>query len=71
MNNVDMPWQEQKDRLGSNIEKKFKKEIPLFLQLTEFLITQCRISRGKLQVENLLDPLSRFVCFWWTSHTSR
>ena len=62
-NTVDLPLQ---NFLSPEFETKFQKKIPALLKVyldlsPNFLITQCKISRRKLQCQNLLDSSSTLI----------
>jgi len=44
----------------SDFRTKFQREVPLFLEITEFLLTQCRTGEGSSHAKNQLHSFIRF-----------
>jgi len=55
---IDMPW---RNFLSPEFRKKFQRDVPLFLQIPNFLETQCRTGRKKPpRKKTQLDPSNHF-----------
>ena len=54
---IDLPW---RSFLSPELEAKFQTEVPLFLEVPNFLITQFRIDPPKLPRKKQLYTTSRF-----------
>ena len=52
-----MPW---RNFLSQDFRTKFHREVPLFLEIPNFLLTQCWTGGRKLACQNQLDSFSCF-----------